>query len=396
MKKSTLASVVLCCLVAMFQLACGRHSGPPSHLSKRVFAATYEPSTPGASILIVDAAQDQLTASSIALPIGNPTITQLGPNNTTVVLTSGVGISVIDNTKEKVAAGISLVSPTTGAGLGDSSSMVEASDGNTLYTAHRSLGMVAVVDVTGKTVNTTIAVPSVRRLALSPDNLKLLAFSDDVDSFSLIDTSAKTATILCGATAPCAGLSRPTYAAFSSDSKTAYVIGCGAECGGTTASLAVFDMTQTPPVQGKTISLGNAADMVLSYSGKLYITGSDPNQGGQLKTVDPAAMAITSSQPVSIGNGFHTMMTVASNNKLFIGAQTCSTGCLSMVDLSANTSVAGASRQAVTGIAPIPGRSVVYVSEDGALHIYDTTTSQQTAKSAQVAITGIVNGVVAP
>ncbi len=333
---------------------------------------------------------------------------QLGPNNTTVVVISGLGILTVNNTTEKLvnSTAISLINPSNGTALGDPSSLVETYGGDLIYTAHRSVGEVGVVNVGAGTVS-TISVPSVRRLALSPNNFTLLAFSDDVDSFTAIQTSTKTATTLCGPAAPCPGLSRPTFAVFSDDSKTAYVLGCGAECGGTTASLAVFDMTQNPPVQGKTIALGNAADMAISYNGKLYISGTDPavdpNTGaaaniGRLNVVDLTAQALANpgSGPIPIGNGFHTLMSVGSNNKLFIGAQTCSTGCLSIVDISANTSVESPSRQGVTGIAPIAGRNVAYVSEDGALHIYDTTTSQQSAHSGQVNITGIVTGVVAP
>ena len=62
----------------------------------------------------------------------------------------------------------------------------------------------------------------------------------------------------------------------------------------------------------------------------------------------------------SIGDGYHTRMDLASNNKLFIGAIRCTndsstnTGCLTIYDTGANSAVIDTGKGAVTGIAPLP------------------------------------------
>jgi hypothetical protein len=92
-------------------------------------------------------------------------------------------------------------------------------------------------------------------------------------------------------------------------------------------------------------------------------------------------------------------MALGTNNKLFIGARDCTnnlgtaTGCLTIFDKSTNAVVidtartpSGGATSAVTGIAPIANRNVVYVISGGELRIYDTSTSALT--SSQIDIVG--------
>jgi hypothetical protein len=110
---------------------------------------------------------------------------------------------------------------------------------------------------------------------------------------------------------------------------------------------------------------------------------------------------------VTIGDGYHRQMELASNNKLFIGARDCTnnpndsaaapTGCLTIFDTSAKTAVidpakdpaTGIAKGFVTGMAPLANRNFVYVVSGGQLRIYDTTTSAiSTGRS--IDITGTV------
>jgi hypothetical protein len=92
---------------------------------------------------------------------------------------------------------------------------------------------------------------------------------------------------------------------------------------------------------------------------------------------------------VVISDGFHDRMVSASNNRIYIGAQTCTNiqgsssattrGCLSIFNTSSNTAVVTPTFGDVTGIAPIMGRDVVYViqqgpNHNGELEIFDTAT----------------------
>jgi hypothetical protein len=91
---------------------------------------------------------------------------------------------------------------------------------------------------------------------------------------------------------------------------------------------------------------------------------------------------------VAVSDGFHHLMALGSNSKLFIGSRTCNNsvqGCLSIYDTAAQSAVISQPGGGdVTGIEPISGRNVVYVIEGGELRIYDTTTSQPQATQIDV------------
>ena len=394
MKKGTIVSVVLCCLSVIFYIGCGGGSSNKpkvSKLAKRAFVVVSSPSSADV-IDILDASKDQFTAFTIALSTLRATLVQPGANNTTLVFGSGdTAIDIVDNTKE--AASNSNVIQLAGA----TESMVETSDAKTIYAAVRSTSQVYIIDVANASVNSTsIAVPSVRRLVLSHNNSKLLAFSDNTDSVNVITFSSSSPSS-DHTMATVSGFDRPFFAVFSSDDSKAYVLNCGPECGGSAASVAMVDMTKDPPQVVSTIPV-SASTTALIDSGKLYVAGTmvtsgNPTGTGQLNIIDLGSFTPVGS-PVAIGNGFHSLLSLASNNKLFVGARTCATGCLSIVDLSAGTSVLADAPGDVTGIAPIPGRNVVYVTVGGELRIYDTTTSKPQAN--QLDIVGTAAGVVAP
>jgi hypothetical protein len=83
-------------------------------------------------------------------------------------------------------------------------------------------------------------------------------------------------------------------------------------------------------------------------------------------------------------------MKLGANSKLFVASRACnsaSQGCLSIVDTAAGTAVISAAGGGdVTGIEPVPDRSVVYVIEGGELVIYDTTTGMR--QTTQIDIVG--------
>jgi hypothetical protein len=85
---------------------------------------------------------------------------------------------------------------------------------------------------------------------------------------------------------------------------------------------------------------------------------------------------------VKIGDGFHQVISLF-QGKVIVGARTCTTGCLSIVDPNAGTAIidtpaAGQQQKGdVTAIAPITPRKVFYAAEGGELRIYDATTGQE-------------------
>jgi hypothetical protein len=395
LNKSTLVLVVLCCLSLILDVSCGGGSSNTpkvSKLAKRAFVVVTSPTNASNVVDILDATKDQFSGFTIPLFGSHATLVQPGASGTTLVFSSGTGdntISLVDNAKETVSNSAPIQLP------GITESMVQSSDAKTIYAAVRSTSQVSVVDVASATLSTNISVPSVRRVVLAHNNSKLLAFSDNLDTFTVINADNTKA---CGppdATPPtfplCGPISRPFYAVFSSDDSKAYVLNCGPECGSGTAGVTIVDMTQNPPTIGATLPV-SAATIGLMDSGNLYVAGTDAGGNGHLDIVNLSSFTVSKSIP--IGNGFHSLLTLATNNKLFVGSRGCSTGCLSIVDLSAGNAVVDTPAGDVTGIASIPGRNAVYVTEGGELRIFDSTTSKP--QNNQLDIVGTVAGVVAP
>jgi hypothetical protein len=293
---------------------------------------------------------------------------------------------LIDNATETVEG-------TVNSFPGPSESIVATPDSLFAYAAVPSLGKVYKMDLTTQVVTAIPAdpalLPGVRRIAITHNGNTILTFSDSNDSVSFIDRTSSDAV-----STPLTGFDRPYTAIFSSDDSTAYVLNCGAECGGVAASIAVVNMssktiTRTVPVRAATIAVADSTN--------LYVAGTNPATNvGSLDVMNLSTFAVT---PVAtaISDGLHTTMALAANNKLYIGSKACSnTGgqCLSVYNTSSGsaTILTGNSTYPavgdVTAITPIVGRTVVYVIQNGLLVIYDTSTDAPQA--TQLTIIGRV------
>jgi hypothetical protein len=138
----------------------------------------------------------------------------------------------------------------------------------------------------------------------------------------------------------------PIYAYASLDASAVYVVNCGPECGGTTASVlelqaSALNINNVPTVDPTTqpeplVSLpvanpipvpGGATD-VLSDATYLYVAGQNVTSsgllGGNLTLINLATGAVSS--PIAISDGTHTKMLFADNNTLWIGSQQCANG----------------------------------------------------------------------
>ena len=402
------ALVAALSVVVLGLAACGGGSSTTtSGLTKRAFVSDDFDGT----IHIEDAQRDQESGFTVTVGAG-PGFMALSPDKsfTAIVSASTNALVVVKNATEAVAGSVGLSAP--------SSSYVVLSDNSTILAAVHNLapinsaqppGAVAVVSVTTDTTTnpptTTVAltgtvpvnIPST--VVLSPDDKNLLVFSgpgDQVDSFYVIDVASAKANPSTATVTPISdpeNFSRPVSAVFSSDSTRAYILNCGPECGGTTAGVTVLDMTASPPAVLAKVPL-DAATIGLLNGTNLYIAGTKSGApgGGTLSILDTsnlAAPAVT----VGISDGYHRQMEMASNNRLFVGAITCTndpavahSGCLSMVNIGANppTAVVENALGDTTGIAPIAARNIVYVIEGGELKIYDTTTDALTPQQIDV------------
>jgi hypothetical protein len=218
------------------------------------------------------------------------------------------------------------------------------------------------------------------------------------------------------------GFDHPVWAFFNSDDSTAYVVNCGAECGGTQASVQALDLRTnsagTPvPVPAATVAVVNNSTMYLAGT-PLPNPNPQPCTGemtqatscGLLTVFDLSKMEVSNTTPIIITDGYHNRMALGAKGQLFIGARTCTEivppvpprtgaevrGCLSIYNtqsvpvgsIQPGTVTIPPTTGDVTGIQPVATRDVVYVVQGqnvqgGTLYVYDTKTDAVDAVEEQ-------------
>jgi hypothetical protein len=195
---------------------------------------------------------------------------------------------------------------------------------------------------------------------------------------------------------------RPVKAVFSADGGTAYVLNCGPECGGSTASISplpvapliylVGQQSGTLPTHSalasSTTAIPGGATNALVDSTTLYVVGQEKTNslwGGNLTVVDLSKSPIAVSTTASISDGAPgamSRMILADDNTLWIGMTTCTSGvryntgqaygCLTMVNTTTNAVTLLPYIGDATGIAAVTGLHKIYTVEGGQVYIYST------------------------
>lgn len=257
-------------------------------------------------------------------------------------------------------------------------------DGSTGYAALRNTtvtgnppGAIAVLDPTNNVISSQIPVPNVHWIFIDNAGKRLLAFSDTTSTIYSVDLTASTLTAT-----PLAGTyDKPVYAIFSSDDSKAYILNCGAECGGTESSVTEYTFSNNTT---RTTLAGTVpAATIGSLNGTtLYVAGAPNGVGGKLTAIDTGTM--TASAPVDIGSGYHQVMKFG-GDKLWIGAKGCgNTGCLSVYNpgdksVVVDTQTGGAAQRGdVTGMEFITSDNQMWVCEGGEVNVYDLGVNLQT------------------
>jgi hypothetical protein len=282
-----------------------------------------------------------------------------------------------------------------------------------------------------------------RFLSMGNTGTRILAFSQGAnsvaDTIAVITPSSVATDYPVITFVP--GFDHPVAAFFNSDDTAAYVLNCGAECGGQQASIQTLDLTTntagpagvvcTPGGNPSCIGTLNltAGSVALVNGSTMYIAGTPPPIGGVpqqpctgettaaqscglLTIVDLSTMTVTNSGIV-ITDGYHNQIALAANGQLFIGASTCTEivaavpgdevrGCLSIYNTLTTTVGAVApggvaipnENGDVTGIQPIGRRQVVYLVQGGSLYIYDATSDALEYNPSNPNNPGEVNGLI--
>lgn len=398
---------------------------PPTGLKKRVLVSNQQ----GGVITIIDAEKDVRALKTIATSA--PTKMVTGGGQTAILDSSVAQVSIFDNTKEALAFA-PLVADIP-------SDIVITQDGKTVWVAERNNGFVQAIDTATGIVTTSVPVPSVHRLVLSPNGTRLLAFSDNpqglpgpsnnptalANAFFVIDTTNAVTTHQATPIIVSPG-DQPFSAVFNTSETQAFILNCGSGCGGndgtaaanpTAPSVLNVDFTNAAaPVQGARLAVP-AATAGLLANGNLFIAGTTSptaavSPGTGILQVVNASSFTPASSPVPITDGLHTFMVLTSNSRLYIASQNCTvgpvqanntvTGCLSIANITnpAAPTVTVPSESAfrqnfdVTAIQPISNRSVVYVVQGGELDFFDLNTDAVSTTITPIDIVGKAIGAV--
>ena len=398
MKKSVLLPAALVVASFSFVSCAGSYS---STLTTRVLASQSVASpTAAPGLVLIDGQNDTLVRGGISA--GNsPGLMTLTPDRTILLAFDSVtnNVEVVNAARGSLAGSIPLAGPTT--------SMVALAS-NSGYAAVPAApmigspaGAVEVLNLSGGGITATIGIPSAQTVVSSPDGTHLLVFSNDSNALTVVFPLLVNTGNPVTATVP--GFDRPVYGVFSSDGSTAYILNCGPECAGGTASASVqaLDMT-TLALVGAPVAVDGATIGWLSGS-TLYVAGTSTTNNlctgqataattcGRLDTVDLGSMTVTGSAVIT--NGYHNRIDMSINGQLFIGALTCTNvgnvnnpqgevrGCLSIYNTTNGAVVIPPDNGDVTGLQSFTSRDVVYVAEGGNLRVYDTLTDSLLVES---------------
>lgn len=365
----------------VFLAACGgnppSNKTPVSKVMDRVFLSNSQSNL----VQIIDAQADKLSTFTISITAPSALFESADKSTTMAYSTLAHAVTAITNSTETiVGSGVSLPDFTDSLAISPNGQTAYAAFPTLICSGAAVVGAVGVVDLVNSNVKTCIAIAAARSIALSHNGNTLLVFSDNSNTVNAINTGAlTTAPVQLGT--PSFVFDHPVSAVFSSDDSTAYILSCGLECGGGTASVTrVTAVGSSAPAPGATLPLSAAREGLLNGS-TLYIAGTNPVTGGVLQVVDAA---LTTAQSVGISDGAHDTMAFQGSS-VFIGARACTNqahGCVSIFDTGSkqvffdapSATDNGRASDDVTGMEAIPGRSVVYVCEGGELRIYDAST----------------------
>ena len=408
MKKSALLCAAVLAAGLSF-VACGGSGAtpsatkPPSNLATRVFASqSVSGSTSNAGLVVVDGYNDTVPRGTAISAGSSPGLMAISPDRTTVLAYDSVAnaVDVINATKETSTGSIQLPGPVTSP----ITSMVALSTGFGYVAVPAAPingspnGAIVVMSLTTGNITSTISVPDAQTVVASPDGSQLLVFSNDSDVITVISPLlVNTGVIVTNTVTTCTGC-RPAYALFSGDSSTAYILNCGAECGGTSAGVGTTASVQTLNMAslalGKSVTVDGATVALLSGT-TLYVAGNSltnfacsgettaATTCGRLDTVDLGSMTVANSAVIT--DGYHDRIDISANGQLFIGSHTCTTignafnqqgevrGCLSIFNTTNGEVVIPPDSGDVTGLQSFTSRYVMYVAEGGNLRVYDTT-----------------------
>lgn len=402
LKKCILALLVgLAATLSFLSCGGGKKTATSSGLTERVLASQgVTASFSFGSLVIINGLNDTLPRVSPLHAGTSPGLMVVSPTRSILATFDSATNTVyaVDTAKETNIGNVRLPGPTTSIVMPTANPIAYAAVPTASINGFAFLGAVELMNFSSGSF-TSIAVSNAQTVVSDTTGSKLLVFSGDSDLVTVlspslavppVDTSC-TNTPGDGVCTVVPGFDRPVYAVINGS--TAYILNCGPQCGGSQASIAVFDLptltiTKTIPVHAATWALLNGST--------LYVAGTPPTNHactgqttaaticGRLDVIDTGSGSVTATAVIT--DGYHQRMDLTSNGQLFVGARDCTNvgnvnnpgtsevrGCLSIYHPSDGSVVIPPDNGNVDGLQAFTTRNVEYVAEGGALRVYDTT-----------------------
>jgi hypothetical protein len=402
LKKSILAGLVVLVAAISF-VACGGGSKTTAKLSglkDRVLVSQGVTSTAVfGGVVILNGYNDTIPRVAPINAGSQPGLMAISPSRNIAAAfdASSNTIFAIDTTKEAdIGSGVRLLGPTQSFVIPTSSQVGYAAVPSATVSGYSFTGAVEEMNFPAGG-SQVIAVNNAQTVVSNGTGTQLLVFSGDSDSVTVLNPLAASPPVdtSCYTNPPNAvctivpGFDRPVYAIVNNN--TAYVINCGPQCGGTQASVMVFDLSSLTITQ--TIKV-DAATMAVLNNTTLYVAGTSPTNHactgqqtaattcGRLDIVDLTAGKVAGTAVIT--DGYHQRMDYTVNNQLFIGSRDCTNignvnnpsgevrGCLSILKADGSVLIPPDNGD-VNGLQGFTSRYVEYVAEGGLLRVYDTT-----------------------
>jgi hypothetical protein len=404
--------------VGLNLFACGRSSGnaPPSGLTNRVLVSQGVTATfTFGGLVTVNGFNDTLIGVPPLSAGTSPGLMAISPaRNIVAAFDSGSNsVFAADTAKETSLGQVRLPGPTFSMTVPTSNSVGYAAVPTATVAGFPILGAVEVMNLSAGSIASTVAVSNAQTVVPNLDGSQLLVFSNDSNTITLL-TPARAlpgVDLSCTPTQPnpqvCVtvpGFDRPVYAIVNGT--TAYILNCGAECGGTQASVQTLDLNTR--AVGTPVNVNGATYAFLSGT-NLYVAGNgtptgplcssltnpiNPKTGatfcGTLDVVDLTTMTDpyfgNPAAEIAIPDGYHDRMDMSINGQLFVGSYDCTNignvsnpagevrGCLAILNTAKGTLIIPPDNGDVDGLQSFTSRDVEYVAEGGNLRVYDTTT----------------------
>lgn len=285
-----------------------------------------------------------------------------------------------------------------------SSSIAVSQDFLDVYSAQETTGQLLISDNNPPARTYALNLPGVYKVAVNRGNSVILAMVRNSNSLyrvvrlnsnqpfppGAVDCQPVNLPVFC--VVPVTGnYDRPVDAYFSVDGANAYVLNCGPECGGTTASVSVLQQSSLnykaiptvspePSPVTATIPVPGGVTIALADATTLYVAGQRQLPDG-LFTGNLSFISLTSNTVVGtfgISDGYHSKLLFADDSTLWIGSQTCASGeraklnqnanCLTRFDLGAKTA------QIIPAVTPGSTPTVPYPNDNLNPYYYGSLT----------------------